>query len=100
MSPYSIYQEKIWNYERLCIDYRMLNKLTIKNWYPLPRIDDLFDQLKDTSVFAKINSRYGYHQIIVRDQDSYKIIFKTCYGYYEFTMLISGCLPYNFGLVA
>ena len=58
---------------RLCIDYRELNKVTIKNRYPLPRIDDLFDQLQGASYFSKIDLRSGYHQLKVRDENVYKI---------------------------
>jgi len=54
---------------RLCIDYRQLNKVTIKNRYPLPRIDDLMDQLVGARVFSKIDLRLGYHQIKVKDED-------------------------------
>ncbi|GKE21051.1 putative reverse transcriptase domain-containing protein, partial [Tanacetum coccineum] len=63
---------------RMCIDYRELNKLTVKNRYPLPRIDDLFDQLQDSSVYSKINLRSGYHQLRVRDEDIPKTAFRTC----------------------
>ncbi|GJT98071.1 putative reverse transcriptase domain-containing protein [Tanacetum coccineum] len=62
---------------RMCIDYRELNKLTIKNRYPLPRIDDLFDQLQGSSVYSKIDMRLGYHQLRVRDEDIPKIAFRT-----------------------
>ena len=60
---------------RLCIDYRELNKVTIKNRYPLPRIDDLFDQLKGAKYFSKIDLRTGYHQLKVRDEDIPKTAF-------------------------
>ena len=57
---------------RLCIDYRQLNKLSVKNKYPLPRIDDLFDQLKGPSIFSKIDLRSGYHQLKIKDTDVHK----------------------------
>jgi hypothetical protein len=57
---------------RLCIDYRELNQVTIKNKYPLPRIDDLFNQLKEASIFCKIDLRFGYHQLKVREEDVQK----------------------------
>nr|GFC30680.1 putative reverse transcriptase domain-containing protein [Tanacetum cinerariifolium]GFC33463.1 putative reverse transcriptase domain-containing protein [Tanacetum cinerariifolium] len=69
---------------RMCIDYRELNKLTVKNRYPLPRIDDLFDQLQGSSVYSKIDLRSGYHQLRVREEDIPKIAFRTRYGHYEF----------------
>ncbi|GJX55485.1 putative reverse transcriptase domain-containing protein [Tanacetum coccineum] len=69
---------------RMCIDYHELNKLTFKNRYPLPRIDDLFDQLKGSSVYSKIDLRFGYHQLRVHDEDIPKTAFRTCYGHYEF----------------
>ncbi|XP_073130085.1 uncharacterized mitochondrial protein AtMg00860-like [Henckelia pumila] len=69
---------------RMCIDYRQLNQITEKNKYPLPRIDDLFDQLQGTSVYSKIDFRSGYHQLRVREEDIPKIAFRTQYGYYEF----------------
>ena len=64
---------------RLCIDYRQLNKVTIRNQYPLPRIDDLFDQLQGVKVFSKIDLRSGYHQLKVRREDVPKTTFKTRY---------------------
>nr|GFA76680.1 putative reverse transcriptase domain-containing protein [Tanacetum cinerariifolium] len=69
---------------RMCIDYRELNKLMIKNRYPLPRIDDLFDQLQGSSVYSKIDLRLGYHQLRVREEDIPKTAFRTRYGHYEF----------------
>ncbi|GJX98114.1 putative reverse transcriptase domain-containing protein [Tanacetum coccineum] len=69
---------------RMCIDYRELNKLTVKNRYPLPRIDDLFDQLQGSSVYSKIDLRSGYHQLRVREEDIPKMAFRTRYGHYEF----------------
>nr|GEW76011.1 putative reverse transcriptase domain-containing protein [Tanacetum cinerariifolium] len=71
-------------YFRMCIDFHELNKLTVKNQYPLPRIDDLFDQLQRSSVYSKIDLRSGYHQLRVREDDMPKTAFRTRYGYYEF----------------
>ncbi|GJZ22465.1 putative reverse transcriptase domain-containing protein [Tanacetum coccineum] len=75
---------------RMCIDYRELNKLTIKNRYPLPKINDLFDQLQGSSVYSKINLRSGYHQLRVRDEDIPKTAFITRYGHYEFQVMPFG----------
>ncbi|GJS39607.1 putative reverse transcriptase domain-containing protein [Tanacetum coccineum] len=72
------------------IDYRELNKLTVKNRYPLPRIDDLFDQLQGSSVYSKINLRLGYHQLRVHEEDIPKTAFRTRYGHYEFQVMPFG----------
>ncbi|GJZ78754.1 reverse transcriptase domain-containing protein [Tanacetum coccineum] len=75
---------------RMCIGYRELNKLTVKNRHPLLRIDDLFDQLQGSSVYSKIDLRSGYHQLIVHDEDILKTAFKTRYGHYEFQVMAFG----------
>ncbi|GKC57841.1 putative reverse transcriptase domain-containing protein, partial [Tanacetum coccineum] len=69
---------------RMCIDYQELNKLAVKNRYPLPRIDDLFDQLQGSSIYSKIDLRSGYHQLRFREEDIPKTAFRTRYGHYEF----------------
>ncbi|GKB41120.1 putative reverse transcriptase domain-containing protein [Tanacetum coccineum] len=75
---------------RMCIDYWELNKLTVKNRYPLLRIDDLFDQLQGSSVYSKINLRSDYHQLRVREEDIPKMAFQTRYGHYEFQVMPFG----------
>jgi hypothetical protein len=62
---------------RLCIDFKQLNKVIVKNKYPLPRIDDLFDQLKDAKIFSKIDLRSGYHQVRIKEEDISKTTFRT-----------------------
>ena len=75
---------------RLCIDYRQLNRVTIKNRYPLLRIDDLFDQFRGARVNSKIDLRTGYHQLRVRETDIPKTKFRTCYVHFEFTVMPFG----------
>nr|GFB28101.1 putative reverse transcriptase domain-containing protein [Tanacetum cinerariifolium] len=74
----------------MCIDYQELNKLTVKNRYPLPRIDDLFDQLQGSSVYSKIDLRSGYHQLRVREEDIPKTAFRTRYDHYKFQVMPFG----------
>ena len=75
---------------QMCIDYRQINKVTVKNKYPLPRIEDLFDQLKGASVFSKIDMRSGYYQLRVKDVNVPKTTFRTRYGHYEFLVMPFG----------
>jgi hypothetical protein len=74
----------------MCIDYRSLNEVTIKNAYPLPWIKDLFDQMKGASVFSKIDLRSGYHQLRIWESDIPKTAFHTQYGVHEYTMMSFG----------
>ena len=90
ISPWStpvIFAKKKDKTLRLCIDYQQLNRVTIKNRYPLSRIDDLFDQIKEARVYSKINLRTGYHQLRVRETDIPKTAFRTRYGHFKFTMM-------------
>ncbi len=71
---------------RMVVDYRGLNEVTVKNKYPLPMINDLFDQLQGAMVFSKIDLQSGYHQLKIREQDIPKTTFTTRYGLYEYTL--------------
>jgi hypothetical protein len=84
-----LFVEKKDGMKRMCIDYRALNEVTVKNKYPLPRIEDLFDQLRGASVFSKIDLRSGYHQLRIRPADIPKTTFITKYGLYEFMDLMN-----------
>ena len=72
---------------RLCIDYQQLNKMKIKNKYPLPRINDMFDQVGGARIFSKLDLRFGYHQVIIKDEDINKTTFRTYYRHYEFVVI-------------
>ncbi|KAL0546403.1 hypothetical protein IC582_016311 [Cucumis melo] len=85
-----LFVKKKYGSMRLCIDYRELNKVTVKNRYPLPRIDDLFDQLQGATVFSKIDLRSGYHQLRIKDGDVPKTAFRSRYGHYEFIVMSFG----------
>ena len=75
---------------RMCIDYRLLNSVTVKNKYLLPRIDDLFNQLQGACMFSKIDLRSGYHHLRIQDEDVYKTAFRSRYGHYEFLVIPFG----------
>jgi hypothetical protein len=85
-----LFVEKKAGMKRMHIDYRALNEVTIKNKYPLPRIEDLFDQLRGAGVFSKIDLRLGYHQLRIRPSDIPKMTFITKYGLYEYTLMSLG----------
>ena len=75
---------------RLCMDYKCLNRVTVKNKYPLPQIDDLFDQLKGSKYYTKIDLRTGYHQLRIREEDIPKTAFRTRYGHFEYIVMPFG----------
>jgi hypothetical protein len=87
-----LFVEKKDETERMCVDYHSLNEVTIKNKYPLPRIEDLFDQMKGASVFSisKIDLRSRYHQLRILESDILKTVFHTQYGLYEYTVMSFG----------
>jgi hypothetical protein len=85
-----LFVEKKDGTQRICVDYRSLNEVNIKNKYPLPRIEDLFDQMKGGSVFSKIDLRSGYHQLRIRESDILNTAFCTRYGLYEYTVMFFG----------
>jgi hypothetical protein len=93
VSPWGVpvlFLKKKYGTLRLCIDYRELNKVTIKNKYPLPKIDDLFDQLGGASIFSKFDLRYGYHQVRIKGEDIHKTAFRMRYSHYEFVSVPFG----------
>jgi hypothetical protein len=87
-----LFVEKKDGTQQMCGDYHSLNEVTIKNKYPLPRIEDLFDQMKGASVFSKIDLRSGYHQLKIRESDISKTTFHTRYGLYEYTVISFGLM--------
>ncbi|GKC43706.1 putative reverse transcriptase domain-containing protein, partial [Tanacetum coccineum] len=88
-SPWGAVKKKDGSF-RMCIDYRELNKLTVKNRYPLPRIDDLFDHLQGSSMYSKIDPRSGYHQLRIKEEDIPITAFRTRYGHFEFQVMLFG----------
>ena len=90
MGAFIILVKKNYGGMRLCDDFKQLNKVTIKNKYPLPKIDGLMNQLRGATVFSKIDPRFGYHQIRAQSKDIPNTAFKTHYGHYEYTMMSFG----------
>jgi hypothetical protein len=92
-SPYGapvLFVQKKDGSQRMCVDYRSLNDVTVKNKCPLPRIEDLFNRMRDARIFSKIELRSGYHQVKIRPSDIPKTAFSTRYGLYEFTVMSFG----------
>jgi hypothetical protein len=87
-----LFVEKKDGTKRLCVDYHELNRLTIKNKYPLPRIDVLFEQLRGAKVFSKIDLNFGYHQLRIQEEDIEKTTFSTRYGHYEYIVMSFGLM--------
>jgi hypothetical protein len=87
-----LFVEKKDRTQQMCVDYWSLNEVTLKNKYPLPRIEDLFDQMKGASVFSKIDLRSGYHHLKIRESDIPKTAFRTRYGLYEYTVMSFGLI--------
>jgi hypothetical protein len=85
-----IFVEKKDGTQRMCVDYRLLNEVNIKNKYPFPHIEDLFDQMRGAKVFSKIHLHSGYHQMKIRWSDIPKTAFTTRYGLYEYTVMSFG----------
>jgi hypothetical protein len=85
-----LFVEKKDGSKRLCVDYHALNAVTIKNKYPLPRIDVLFEQLRGVKIFSKIDLNSGYHQLRIREEDIEKTAFSTRYGHYEYIVIPFG----------
>jgi hypothetical protein len=85
-----LFVEKKDGTQQMCVDYRSLNEVTIKNKYPLPRIEDLFDQMNGAGVFSNIDLRFGYHQLKIQGSDIPKTTFRTRYRLYEYTMMSFG----------
>jgi hypothetical protein len=85
-----LFVEKKDGTQRMCVDYRSFNEVTIKNKYPLPRIEVLFDQMKGARVFSKVDLRSGYHQLKIQESDMPKTAFRTRYGLYEYTVMSFG----------
>jgi hypothetical protein len=82
-----LFVEKKEGTQQTCVDYHSLNEVTIKNKYPLPRIENLFNQMKGASIFSKIDLRLGYHQLRIQESDIPKTAFRTRYGLYEYTVV-------------